>query len=81
MAYIPPNEMGTLDATTAQNWISSHIRPMEVQMDHLFSHIYVDLNQVLMTCQLSRCQKFAVLRQGVTDIEDVRMLGTLAESI
>ena len=61
MAYIPPNGMGVLDATTAQDWISSHLQPTEVQMDHLFSHVYVDLNQVLMTCRLSRCQKYAVL--------------------
>ena len=58
MAYIPPDGMGALDATTAQDWISSHLQPMEVQMDHLFGHVYVDLNQVLTTCRLSHHQNY-----------------------
>ena len=81
MSYMRPDGMGTLDATTAQDWISSYLQPMEVQMDHLFGHVYVDLNQVFTTRRLSHHQKYAVLRQGVTDMEDVTMLGTSVESI
>ena len=50
-------------------------------MDHLFHHVYPDLNQVLYVCKLTSWQKYAVLWQGVTSIADVHMLGATMETI
>ena len=75
MAYAAPAGMAALTDVTAQDWISSHLQPNDNQMDHLFHHVYLHLNQVLNVCWLTSQQKYAVLRQGVTSIADVRMLG------
>ena len=53
MAYIPPVGMGTLNAMTAQDWISAHLQPTEPQMQHLFEHVYPQLDQVLNVCRLT----------------------------
>ena len=50
-------------------------------MDHLFHHVYPDLNQVLNVCRLTSWQKYAVLRQGVTSTADVCMVGAMVETI
>ena len=81
MAYAAPARMAALTNVTAQDWISSHLQPNDNQMDHLFHHVYPDLNRVLNICRLTSWQKYAVLRQGVTSIADVRMLGSTVETI
>ena len=50
-------------------------------MEHLFQHVYPTLNQVFDVCHLTPCQKYAVLRQGVTNISDLQMLGNSVETI
>ena len=47
MVYIPPAGMGALNPMTAQDWIPTHLQPTEAQMQHLFDHIYSELDQVL----------------------------------
>ena len=81
MAYVAPASMAALTDLTAQDWISTHLQPNDAQMEHLFQHVYGDLNQVLTICRLSNRQKYAVLRQGVTCIEEVRMLGSSVQTI
>ena len=81
MAYAAPAVMAALTDITTQDWISSHLLPNDNQMDHLFHHVYPDLNQVLNVCRLTSWQKYAVLRQRVTSIVDVRMLGSTMETI
>ena len=81
MAYAAPAGMPALTNVTTQDWISSHLQPNDNQMDHLFHHVYPDLNQVLNICRLTSWQKYAVLRQGVTSIVDVHMLGAMEETI
>ena len=81
MAYAAPTEMSALNDVTAQDWISSHLQPHYNQMDHLFHHMYPDLNQVLNVCRFTSWQKYAVLWQGVTSIADVCMLGAMVETI
>ena len=82
MAYAAPAKMAALNDVTAQDWISSsHLQPNDNQMDHLFHHMYPDLNQVLNVCRLTSWQKYAVLRQGVTSIADVCILGAMVETI
>ena len=81
MAYVAPAGMAALTDLTAQDWISTHLQPNDAQMEHLFQHVYGDLDQVLTVCRLSNRQKYAVLRQGVTCIEDVRMLGSSIQTI
>ena len=81
MAYVAPARMAALTNVTTQDWISSHLQPNDNQMDHLFHHVYPDLNQVLNVCRLTSWQKYAVLRQGVTSIADVCMLGATMETI
>ena len=76
-----PAGMAALMDLTAQDWISTHLQPNDAQMERLFQHVYGDLNQVLTVCRLSNRQKYAVLRQGVTCIEDVRMLGSSVQTI
>ena len=80
-AYLPPARMGALDQDTAQPWISNHLQPTEPQMEHLFQHVYPTLNQVFDVCRLTPCQKYTVLRQGVTNISDLQMLGNSVETI
>ena len=70
-AYLPPARMGVLNQDTTQPWISNHLQPTEPQMDHLFQHVYPTLNQVFDVCRLTPRQKYAVLRQGVTNISDL----------
>ena len=53
MAYIPPVGMGTLNTMMAQDWISAHLQPTEPQMQHLFEHVYPELDQVLDVCRLT----------------------------
>ena len=67
-ACLPPAGMGVLNQDTTQPWISNHLHPTEPQMDHLFQNVYPTLNQVFDVCRLTPCQKYAVLRQGVTNI-------------
>jgi len=43
--------------------------------------VFVDLNEVLTVCKLSDRQKYAVLRQGIQEIKDVTMLGSLIDDI
>ena len=81
MAYAAPARMAALTDVTTQDWITSHIQPNDNQMDHLFHYVYPDLNQVLYVCRLTSSQKYAVLRQGVTSIADVHMLGATMETI
>ena len=50
MVYIPPASMGALNAMTAQDWISAHLQLMDPQMQHLFEHVYPELDQVLNIC-------------------------------
>ena len=59
----------------------TNLQPNNNQMDHLFHHVYPDLNQVLNVCRLTSWQKYAVLRQGVTSIADVHMLGATVVTI
>ena len=47
MAYVAPARMAVLTDVTAQDWISSHLQPNDNPMDHLFHHVYPDLNQDL----------------------------------
>ena len=42
--------MGTLNAMTAQDWISAHLQPTDPQMQHLFEHVYPELDQALNIC-------------------------------
>ena len=79
--YLPPAGMGVLNQDTAQPLISNHLQPTEPQMDHLFQHVYPTVNQVFDVCHHTPCQKYAVLRQGVTNISDLRMLGNWVETI
>ena len=79
--FLPLAGMGVLDQDTTQPWISNHLQPTEPQMDHLFQHVYPTLNQVFDICHLTPCQKYAVLRQGVTNISDLQMLGNSVETI
>ena len=44
--YATPAGMAVLDVLTPQTWITGHLQPMEQQMDHLFQHVYPDLNHV-----------------------------------
>ena len=81
MAYAAPAGMAVLTNVTAQDWISSHLQPNDNQMDHLFHHMYPDLNQVLNVCRLTSWQKYAVLWQGLTSVADVHMLGATVETI
>ena len=81
MAYAAPAGMAALTDVTAQDWISSHLQPNDNQTDHLFLHMYPNLNQVLNVCRLTSQQKYTVLRQGVTSIADVCMLGATVETI
>ena len=53
MAYVAPAGMAALTDVTTQDWISSHLQPNDNQMDHLFHHVYPDLNQVLNVCRLT----------------------------
>ena len=69
--YLPLAAMGVLNQDTAQPWISNHLQSTEPQMDRLFQHVYPTLNQVFDVCHLTPCQKYAVLRQGVTNISDL----------
>ena len=74
MAYVALAGMAALTNLTAQD---CHLQPNDVQMEHLLQHVYADLDQVLTVCRLSNRQKYAVLWQGVTCIEDVmRYLGS-----
>ena len=70
-AYLPLARMGVLNQDTTQPWISNHLQPTEPQMDHLFQHVYPTLNQVFDVRQLNPRRKYAVLRQGVTNISDL----------
>ena len=79
-AYLPPAGMCVLNQDSAQPWISNHLQPTEPQMDHLFQHVYPTLNQLFDICLLTPCQKYAVLRQGVTNISDLQMLGNLVKT-
>ena len=81
MAYVAPARMVALTDVTAQGWISSHLQPNNNLPDHLFHHVYPDLNQVLNVCRLTSWQKYAVLWQGVTSIVDVHMLGAMVETV
>ena len=81
MAYVAPAGTAALTDVTAQDWISSHLQPNDNQMDHLFHNMYPNLNQVLNLCGLTSQQKYTVLRQGVTSIADVCMLGAMVETI
>ena len=47
MAYVAPAGMAALTDLTAEDWILTHLQPNEAQMEHLFQHVYGDLNQVL----------------------------------
>ena len=79
--YVAPAGMDALDPLTAQGWISGHLQPTKDQMTHLFEHIYPELNQVLDVCRLVPRQKYAILRQGVTNISDIRLLGNSIDNI
>ena len=81
MAYAAPAGMEALTNVTTQDWILSHLQPNHNQMDHLFHHVYPDLYQVLNVCRLTSWKTYAVLRQGVTSIADVCMLGAMVETI
>ena len=61
MTYVPPAGMGALYPMMAQDWISAHPQLMEAQMQHLFDHIYHELDQVCNICQLMPRQKYAIL--------------------
>ena len=79
--YLPPARMGVLNQDTALPWISNHLQPTEPQMDHLFEYVYPTLNQEFGICHLTPCQKYAVLRQGVTNISNLQMLANSVETI
>ena len=79
--YVAPAGMGALTAQTAQDWIGEHLNPTQDQMDHIFNHIYMELNHALGVCRLSDRQKYAVVRQGVTDLDDLTMLGSSVSDI
>ena len=81
MAYVAPAVMAALTDVPAQDWISSHLQPNDNQMDHLLHHVYSNPNQVLNVYRLTSQEKYAVLRQGVTSIADVCMLGATVETI
>ena len=80
-AYIAPQGMGDLTRETAQDWVNTHLNPNVAQMTHLFVHVYEDLNDALTICKLSQRQKYAVLRQGVTMIDDMVLIGSLVEDV
>ena len=73
--------MGVLNQDTTQTWISNHYQPTEPPMDHLFQHVNPTLNQVFGVCHLTPHQKYAVLRQGVTNISNLQMLRNLVETV
>jgi len=75
-AYVAPQGMGDLTRDTAQDWINTHLNPNVGQMTHLLVHVYEDLNDALTVCKLSQRQKYAVLRQGVTTIDDMVLIGS-----
>ena len=81
MAYQAPHGMDNLDINPAQNWIAEHVHPNAEQMNHLLQHVYPAINQVLTICRLSSRQKYAVLRQGVVEIADMKLLGTSIEKV
>ena len=47
MAYVTTTGMAALTDLTAQDWISTHLQLNDAQMEHLFQHVYGDLDQVL----------------------------------
>jgi len=65
LPYVAPAGMGDLTTETAQDWIGNHMNPTQVQLTHLLSHVFAELNQVLTICKLSDHQKYAILCQGV----------------
>ena len=79
--YRAPTGMAALNPELAQEWISNNLNPSAEQRNHLFNHVFVDLNIALNVCCLTSKQGYAVLQQGVTCIGDMDMLGPTLEDI
>ena len=82
-AYQAPAGMDQFVANPnlATEWLSAHFQPTEVQRTHLFEHVFPELNHVFDILQLFSRQKLVLLRQGLTSIADLPLLGRKTEDI
>ena len=60
--YRAPAGMAVLNPELAQEWISNNLNPSIEQRNHIFTHVFMDLNIALNVCRLTSKQRYAVLR-------------------
>ena len=72
---IVPAGLGNVNAGNVVEWIAGHLNPAEAQRNYIFTHILPELNHVFTVCRLLPKQKIAIIRQGVTELEELPMLG------
>ena len=78
---VAPAGMEGLNRYNAQEWIGEHLDPTRIQVSHLLEEIFPEIDQVLQVCRFNQRQKYAVLRQDVTKLEDLPMLGSKVSDI
>lgn len=78
MAAVIPN--GVDDLLTAKDYVQRSPNPTEPQMTGIMS-FFPDLNALFATCGLNVRQRYVLLRQGVTTIRLIPMLGKSKSSV
>ena len=76
-----PNGMQGVTVNNAVEWLNENRNPTRANAEYLTNVVFADINPAFDVMGLSWKVKLAVLRQGVTKLEDFPMLGYTREDI